>query len=158
MCFFISPAPSGMSMRSAKRVELFQGLCKDERQDGWEFRGAEIVAKIVVPDADHVGQQAKANERVFLILVLEEDVEEGGLTIDFRGKEKVARGGGELGVDEAAADKGQRAPIDAAGEFAREMAFQKGPGVVGVREGRFNELVVGLVDRGLAKRHGGRIR
>ena len=38
----------------------------------------------------------------------------------------------EFGVDEAAADEGQRAPIDAAREFAREMGLQKGAGVVGV--------------------------
>ena len=34
------------------------------------------------------------------------------------------------------------------------MAFQKGPGVVGVREGRLDELVVGLVKRILRPRHG----
>ena len=60
----------------------------------------------------------------------------------------------ELGVDETAARQTQRAPIDAAGEFAREVSLQKGARVVGVREGRFNQLVVGLVKRTLG--HGGR--
>ncbi len=64
--------------------------------------------------------------------MLKEDVKEGGLAVDFYGEEKVARGGGKLGVDETAAHEGQRAPIDAAREFAREMGFQKGAGVVGV--------------------------
>ena len=60
----------------------------------------------------------------------------------------------EFGVDKTAAHKGQRLPIDATGEFAREMSFQKGPGVLGVREGGLDELVVGLVKRILSPRHG----
>ena len=98
-------------------------LRKDERQDGREFHSAGIVAKIVVPDADHVGEQAQTDERVFLILMLKEDVEKGGLAVDFRCEEEVARGGGEFGIDETAAHKGQRVPVDAAGELAREMGF-----------------------------------
>ena len=121
-------------MRSAKRVELFHGfvLRKDEWEDGREFRGARIVAEVIVPDADHVGQQAQTDERVFLILMLKEDVEEGGLAVDFCCEEEVARGGGKFRVDETAAHKGQRVPVDAAGELAREMAFQKGSGIVGI--------------------------
>ena len=61
----------------------------------------------------------------------------------------------EFGVDETAAHKGQRVPIDATGEFAREMAFQKGAGVVGVRKSRLDQLVVGLVKRILRPGHGG---
>ena len=60
----------------------------------------------------------------------------------------------EFGVDETAAHKRQRLPIDAAGKLAREMSFQKGPRIVGVREGRLDELVVGLVKRILSPRHG----
>jgi hypothetical protein len=61
----------------------------------------------------------------------------------------------EFGVDETAAHKSQRLPIDAAGEFAREMAFQKGAGVVVVRKGRLDQLVVGLMKRTLRPGHGG---
>ena len=60
----------------------------------------------------------------------------------------------EFGVDETAAHKGQRLPIHAAGKLAREMSFQKGPGVLWVREGRLDELVVGLVKRILRLGHG----
>ena len=86
--------------------------------------------------------------------MLEEDVEEGGLAVDLRGEEEIARGGGEFWVDETATDKTQRVPIHAAGELAREIGFQKGPGVIGVGEGRLDQLVVGLVARTL--RHVGR--
>jgi hypothetical protein len=30
--------------------------------------------------------------------MLEEDVEEGGVAVDFRSKEEIARGGGEFGI------------------------------------------------------------
>ncbi len=81
------------------------------------------IAEVIAPDADHVGEQAQTDERVFLILMLKEDVEKGGLAVDFRCEEEVARGGGEFGIDETAAHKGQRVPVDAAGELAREMGF-----------------------------------
>ena len=55
----------------------------------------------------------------------------------------------EFGIDKTAAGQVQRAPIDAAGELAREMGLQKGAGVVGVGESRFDELVVGLMERTL---------
>ena len=55
----------------------------------------------------------------------------------------------EFGVDKTAAGQAQRAPIDVAGEIAREMGLQKGAGVVGVGESRFDELVVGLMERTL---------
>ena len=62
----------------------FVVLCENEREDGREFRCGGIVAEIVVPDADDVGEQAQADERVFLVLMLEEDVEECRLAVDFR--------------------------------------------------------------------------
>jgi hypothetical protein len=55
----------------------------------------------------------------------------------------------EFGIDKTAAGQTQRAPIDAAGELAREMGLEKGAGVVGVGESRFDELVVRLVERTL---------
>ena len=136
--FFHLPCPFGNVDKISEADGAFPGfvvLREDEREDGRESRGAGIVAEIVVPDADYVGEQAHADERVFLVLVLEEDVEEGGLAVDFRGEEEVARSGGKLGVDETAADESQRVPVDAAGKFARDIVFQKGARVVGVREG-----------------------
>jgi hypothetical protein len=139
MCFFdLLPCSFGNVDKISEAGGAFPRfvvLRKDEREDGREFRGSGIVAEIVVPNANHVGQQAKANERVFLVLMLKEDVEKGGLAVDFRCEEEVARGGGKLGVDETAADEGQRVPDDAAGKFARDIGFQKGASVVGVREG-----------------------
>ena len=55
----------------------------------------------------------------------------------------------EFGIDEAAAEKTQRVPIHAAGEMARKVGLEKGAGVVGVRKGRLDQLVVGLVKRTL---------
>jgi hypothetical protein len=62
---------------------------------------------VVIPDSDHVGEQAQTDERVFFVLMLEEDVEEGGLAVDLRGEEEVARGGGEFGVNKTAARQTQ---------------------------------------------------
>ncbi len=56
-------------------------------------------------------------------------------------------------VYKTAADQVQRGPIDVARELAREVCLEKGAGVVGVRESRFDELVVGLMERTLG--HGG---
>jgi hypothetical protein len=92
MCFFIS-CPFGNVDQVGEAGGVFPRfviLREDERQDGREFRGAGIVAEIFVPNADHVGEQAQTDERVFLVLMLEEDVEEGGLAVDFRGEEEVA--------------------------------------------------------------------
>ena len=55
----------------------------------------------------------------------------------------------EFGIDEAAAEKTQRVPIHAADEMARKVGLEKGAGVVRVREGRLDQLVVGLVKRTL---------
>ena len=131
----------------------FTVLREDERQDGGEFRGTEIVAQVVVPDADHVGEQPQSDEGVFLVLMLEKDIKKGGVAVDFCGKKEVARGGSEFGVDETAAEQAQRGPIHAADEIAREVGLEKGAGVVGVRKGRLDQLVVGLVKRTLWQRH-----
>jgi hypothetical protein len=136
MCFFnSSPTPSGNVDEVGEAGGAFPGLVvlrEDERQDGREFRGAGIVAQVVAPDSDHVGEQTQTDERVFFVLMLEEDVEEGGLAVDLRGEEEIARGGGEFGVNKTAASQTQRAPINTAGEFGREVGLQKGSGVVGV--------------------------
>jgi hypothetical protein len=44
---------------------------------------------VVVPDANHVGEQTQSDEGVFFVLMVKEDVKEGRLAIDLRCK-KVA--------------------------------------------------------------------
>ena len=122
-------------------------LRKDQRQDRREFCGSGIVAQMIIPNAHHVGEQAKADERVFCILMLKEDVKEGGMAVDLRREEEIARGGGEFRVDETAARQAQRGPVDAASELARQVPLKKRAGVVGIRKGRLDELVMRLVDR-----------
>ena len=79
--------------------------------------------------------------------MLEEDVKEGGVTVDLRREEEVARGGGKFRIDEAAACETQRSPVDAASELARQVPLKKSAGVVGIRKSRLDQLVMGLVDR-----------
>ena len=86
--------------------------------------------------------------------MLKEDVEECRLGVDLRGKKEVARGGGEFGVDKTAARQTQRAPIDAVSELARKVGLEKSARVVGVRESRLDQLVMGLVKRTLGLGHG----
>ena len=76
------------------------------------------------------------------------------MAVDFHAEEEVARGGGEFGIYEAAAKKTQRVPIHAVDEMARKVGLEKGAGVVGVRKGRLDQLVVGLVKRTLWPGHG----
>ena len=52
-----------------------------------------------------------------------------------------------LRIDEAAAGQIQRGPVDAASKFARQVPLKKRAGVVGIRKGRLDELVMRLVDR-----------
>jgi len=52
-----------------------------------------------------------------------------------------------LRIDEAAAGQIQRGPVDAASELARQVPLKKRAGVVGMRKGRLDELVMRLVDR-----------
>jgi len=52
-----------------------------------------------------------------------------------------------LRIDETAACETQLGPVDAASELARQVPLKKRAGVVGIRKGRFDELVMRLVDR-----------
>ena len=79
--------------------------------------------------------------------MLKEDIKEGGLAVDLRREEEVARGRGEFRVDETATRQAQRRPVDAASELARQVPLKKRAGVVGIRKGRLDELVMRLVDR-----------
>ena len=69
------------------------------------------------------------------------------MAVDLRRKEEVARGRGELRIDETAAGQTQRSPVDAASELARQVPLEKSAGVVGIRKCRLDELVMRLVDR-----------
>ena len=59
-----------------------------------------------------------------------------------------------LRIDETAAGQIQRGPVDAASELARQVPLKKRAGVVGIRKGRLDELVVGLMNWTLGPRHG----
>jgi hypothetical protein len=102
-----------------------------------------MVADVIVPNSDHVGEDAQAHERVFFVLVLEKDVDVGGLAVDLRGEKQVAGCGSEFGVDEAAADKPQRFPIDSLGETHGQVGLEKFAGVVGSEKVAFASLSCG---------------
>ena len=53
----------------------------------------------------------------------------------------------ELRIDETAAGQTQGGPVDAASELARQVPLKKRAGVVGIRKGRLDELVMRLADR-----------
>ena len=131
----------------------FVVLGEDERKDGRKIRGAGMVAQVVVPDADHVGEETQREERVLGVLMLEKHIEQGGVAIDLRAEKEIAGSGGEFGVDETAALKLERGPMDKRSQAAREMALEKRASGVWIGESGFDELVVGLVDRGIARRH-----
>ena len=71
------------------------------------------------------------------------------MAVDLRPEEEIARGGGEFRVDETAAGQTQGGPVDAASELARQVPLKKRAGVVGIRKGRLDELVMRLVDRAI---------
>jgi hypothetical protein len=53
----------------------------------------------------------------------------------------------ELRVDKTAARQAKRGPVDAASEIMRQVPLKKSAGIVGIRKGRVDELVMRLVDR-----------
>ena len=53
----------------------------------------------------------------------------------------------ELRVDETATGQAQRGPVDAPSEIMRQVPLKKRAGIVGIRKGRLDELVMRLVDR-----------
>ena len=128
-------------------------LRENDGNDRRELGCAGMVADVIVPNSDHVGEDTQAHKRIFLVLVLEKDVDVGGLAVDLRSEKQVAGCGSEFGVDEAAADKPQRFPIDLPGETHGQVGLEKFAGVIGVRKSGLREFVVRLVEGILGHGH-----
>jgi hypothetical protein len=58
----------------------------------WQFQRAGILGEKLAPDLEHVAKQAQRDPGVFVVLMLEEDVEERGAAINRRAEEEVALG------------------------------------------------------------------
>jgi pyridoxine 5'-phosphate synthase PdxJ len=96
----------------------------------------------MLPEADHVAEQAKRHVRVGPALVLEQDVDPNRYATDRDAIHEVTEARAELGVDVAAGLDLQRGEVEALAQRPRQHGTQLGNGVVAVRERRLEERVV----------------
>ena len=115
-------------------------VVEDDGDDDRELGGG--VGEAPVPDAQHVVEQAQGHPRVVAALVLEQDVDAGGASVEAEREQEIGVALAQAGVDEAAGLAGEDREVHAREQGRREDAAQRLGGALGLGEGGLEQRVV----------------
>jgi hypothetical protein len=121
-------------------------VVQHQRHDERQRKGVVALAQPVLPDADHVAQQAVGEHRVGRALVLEEQVQvELARALEARTEEDVGMEGLEVGVDEGARLHLQRLPAHQRDDLCGQLLPDVRCRALGLREHVAKQVVVPLL-------------
>ena len=106
-----------------------------------------MIFELGFPNPDHIAEEPKRELGIFCGLMFEQNVDETLFSSEGGSKKQIAFAVAIVGIDERPGLNLQLLPIDPCGYRSGYFPAQKGSGVDWVAEPRFEQFVMGLVER-----------